>query len=97
MAAPLSKGVCPDGAALDTDELNRIVPGLDAYLCPAPGHPWCAGAVVLAGRGRMVALHRATGWAVRYAAYDEHADRGWSCPGSGGCRWRRKPSSTSPR
>lgn len=77
MAPPLSRGTCPE-AALDTDELNRIVPDLRAYLGPAGAvtRPWAAGAVVLAGRGRVVALHEALGWAARYRAYDEHADRG---------------------
>jgi CubicO group peptidase (beta-lactamase class C family) len=88
MAAPLSKGCCPDEeggsgaeqAGLDAGQLNRIVPELAAYLRPAPVHPWCAGAVVLAGRGRTVALHEAVGWAVRYARYDEQADRGVELP-----------------
>jgi CubicO group peptidase (beta-lactamase class C family) len=81
MVPPLSRGTCRE-AGLGTDELNRIVPELAGYLHPAPGrpHPWCAGAVVLAGRGRTVALHEALGWAVRYAAYDEHADRGVELP-----------------
>jgi CubicO group peptidase (beta-lactamase class C family) len=79
MAPPLSRGTCPE-AGLDTDELNRIVPELTGALRPAPDHPWCAGAVVLAGRGRTVALHEAIGSAVRYTAYDEHADRGVELP-----------------
>ncbi|MDB1087805.1 serine hydrolase [Streptomyces sp. ACA25] len=32
------------------------------------GRPWCAGAVVLAGRGPGVLVRHTTGWAVRYAA-----------------------------
>lgn len=79
MAPPLSRSTCPD-AGLDTDELNRIVPELAGSLRPAPDHPWCAGAVVLAGRGRSVALHEAIGSAVRYTAYDEHADLGVELP-----------------
>src|SRR5882757_2411526 len=85
MAPPLSRGTCPE-AGLDTEELNRIVPELAAYLEPsarsesAPAHPWCAGAVVLAGRGSVVALHEAVGWAVRYRGYDEHTDRGVELP-----------------
>ncbi|MYS24633.1 CubicO group peptidase, beta-lactamase class C family, partial [Streptomyces sp. DvalAA-14] len=80
MAPPLSKGSCPEDAGLDSTELRRIVPELAAYLRPAPEHPWCAGAVVLAGRGRTVALHEAIGWAVRYASYDERTDRGVELP-----------------
>ncbi len=77
MAPPLSRGTCPE-AGLDADEIARIVPELTAYLDPVPGRPrpWCAGAVVLAGRGRTVALHEAVGWAARWSAYDEHADAG---------------------
>lgn len=79
MAPPLSRGTCPE-AGFDTDELSLVLPGLAACLRPEPAHPWCAGAVVLAGRGRVVALHEALGWAVRYAAYDEHTDRGVELP-----------------
>ncbi|HEY5835874.1 serine hydrolase domain-containing protein [Streptomyces sp.] len=68
------------GTGFDTDELHRIVPELVAYLSDGPAHPWCAGAVALAGRGRTVALHEAIGWAVRYAGYDEAADRGVELP-----------------
>ncbi|QKW06151.1 beta-lactamase family protein [Streptomyces sp. NA04227] len=35
--------------------------------------PWCAGAVLLAGRGPAIAVEEASGWAVRYARYDEAA------------------------
>lgn len=56
-------------------------PGGAAYATgPAEGHPWCAGAVVLAGRGDVVALHEAVGWAVRYRGYDEHTGRGVELP-----------------
>lgn len=85
---PLSRGTCPE-AGLDAEEIGLIVPGLAAALEPAagphdaadePAHPWCAGAVVLAGRGHVVALHDAVGWAVRYRAYDEHTGRGVELP-----------------
>jgi CubicO group peptidase (beta-lactamase class C family) len=79
MAAPLSRGTCPE-AGLDADEIGRIVPGLSAALETAPGPAWCAGAVVLAGRGRVVALHEAVGWAVRYGSYDELTGRGVELP-----------------
>ncbi|MBM9507899.1 serine hydrolase domain-containing protein [Actinacidiphila acididurans] len=85
MVPPLSRGTCPEQAGLDSDELSRIVPELDRWLSPAAGeparpHPWCAGAVVLAGRGPAVALHEALGWAVRYRGYDAAADRGVALP-----------------
>jgi CubicO group peptidase (beta-lactamase class C family) len=43
---------------------------------PAPlARPWCAGAVVLAGRGDVVALHEARGWALRWAGHDTELPR----------------------
>ncbi|KPC62501.1 serine hydrolase domain-containing protein [Streptomyces chattanoogensis] len=47
---------------------------------PEGRRPWCAGAVVLAGRGPVVAAEAATGWAVRYRAYDPERDRGLDLP-----------------
>ncbi|MFG1806369.1 serine hydrolase domain-containing protein [Streptomyces sp. NPDC049040] len=83
MAPPLSRGTCPE-AGLDADEIGLIVPELAAALEPAPAGeaalPWCAGAVVLAGRGPVVALHEAVGWAVRYRSYDGGAGRGVELP-----------------
>ncbi|WP_037906445.1 serine hydrolase domain-containing protein [Actinacidiphila yeochonensis] len=83
MARPLSRGTCPE-AGLDTDEIAGIVPELTGWLRPDPGagrpHPWCAGAVVLAGRGRTVALHEAVGWAARYRGYDGTADAAVELP-----------------
>lgn len=52
----------------------------DALDPPAPAHPWCAGAVVIAGHGPRVLLHEAAGWAVRYAGYDERTDQGVELP-----------------
>ncbi|QPP10973.1 beta-lactamase family protein [Streptomyces bathyalis] len=45
-----------------------------------PARGWCAGAVVLAGRGRWIALEHATGWAVRCSAYDPESDTGVELP-----------------
>jgi CubicO group peptidase (beta-lactamase class C family) len=42
--------------------------------------PWAAGAVVVAGRGPVIAVEEAAGWAVRYAAYDADTDRGVELP-----------------
>ncbi|WP_282693813.1 serine hydrolase domain-containing protein [Streptomyces sp. CC208A] len=61
-------------------ELEGMVEDLRGFLGPSPVHPWCAGAVVLAGRGGTVALHRAVGWAVRWAAYDEESDTAVGLP-----------------
>ncbi|MFE5793413.1 serine hydrolase [Streptomyces sp. NPDC056503] len=55
-------------------ELDAMTGELGRFLGPSPVHPWCAGAVLLAGRGGTVALHRAVGWAARWAAYDEEND-----------------------
>ncbi|MFF7213669.1 serine hydrolase domain-containing protein [Streptomyces sp. NPDC008238] len=81
MAPQLSRGTSRE-AELRGDELSRLVTEITPYLEPVPpsAHPWCAGAVVLAGRGKTVALHEAVGWAERYAAYDEDADRGVELP-----------------
>ncbi|MDX6312197.1 MAG: hypothetical protein QOF84_1286 [Streptomyces sp.] len=81
MAPRLSKGTSPDSgpdrAGLRADELSALVADLTTYLSPAPArpHPWCAGAVVLAGRGHTVALHEAVGWAVRHASYESELPR----------------------
>ncbi|ANP57038.1 esterase [Streptomyces griseochromogenes] len=43
-------------------------------------HPWAAGAVVLAGRGPVIAVAEAAGWAVRYASYDPETGTGVELP-----------------
>ncbi|MFD9886824.1 serine hydrolase domain-containing protein [Streptomyces alboflavus] len=45
----------------------------DVRALPEGPRPWCAGAVVLAGRGPVIAVAEATGWAVRYAGADGSA------------------------
>lgn len=42
--------------------------------------PRAPAAVVLAGRGPVVAVEEAAGWAVRYEAYDERTDKGVELP-----------------
>ncbi|MFJ2439690.1 serine hydrolase [Streptomyces sp. NPDC087658] len=63
-------------AGLLADQLERLADDAAAFLGPSPVHPWYAGAVLLAGRGGTVALHRAIGHALRYAAYDERTGAG---------------------
>lgn len=46
----------------------------------AGDRPWAAGAVVVAGRGPVIAVERAAGWAVRYASYDPETDSGVELP-----------------
>ncbi|MFF5387938.1 serine hydrolase [Streptomyces sp. NPDC013012] len=67
-------------AGLLAPHLDRLVTEAEAFLAPSPAHPWYAGAVLLAGRGGTVALLRAIGSAVRYAAYDEKTDTGVELP-----------------
>ncbi|MER7344438.1 serine hydrolase domain-containing protein [Streptomyces aurantiacus] len=60
-----------DRAGLDADGLRRLV--RDVRSATRGPRPWCAGAVVLAGRGPVIAVEEAAGWAVRYAAAYENA------------------------
>ncbi|KIF66626.1 beta-lactamase [Streptomyces sp. AcH 505] len=67
-------------AGLIAGQLDALVTDATAYLGPSPKHPYYAGAVLLAGRGGTVALHRPIGKAVRYAAYDDTTDTGVEFP-----------------
>ncbi|MGC5400970.1 serine hydrolase [Streptomyces sp. DT20] len=67
-------------AGLLQEPLDQLVTEAERYLGDSPEHPWYAGAVLLAGRGGTVALHRPIGKAVRYAAYDEKTDTGVEFP-----------------
>ncbi|MEV7590900.1 serine hydrolase [Streptomyces sp. NPDC089922] len=62
-------------AGLLERHLEAVADEARRFLGPSPERPYYAGAVVLAGRGRTVALHRAMGHAVRYAEYDGRTDR----------------------
>lgn len=70
----------PERAGLVAAHLRGLVTDAEAFLGPSPTHPWYAGAVLLAGRGGTVALHRPIGTAVRYAGYDERTDTGIEFP-----------------
>jgi CubicO group peptidase (beta-lactamase class C family) len=52
----------------------------DVHALTAGDHPWAAGAVVLAGRGPVIAVAEAAGWAVRYAACDPETGTGVELP-----------------
>lgn len=67
-------------AGLLQGPLDQLVTDAEKFLGASPKHPWFAGAVLLAGRGGTVALHRPIGKAVRYAAYDEKTDTGVEFP-----------------
>ncbi|MFJ7153977.1 serine hydrolase [Streptomyces sp. NPDC101118] len=60
--------------------LERALEEARRFLGPSPERPWYAGAVVLAGRGRTVALHEAVGDALRYGDYDGRADTARELP-----------------
>lgn len=70
----------PERAGLLPGPLERLAGDAERFLEPSPAHPWYAGAVLLAGRGGTVALHRPIGRAVRYSAYDEATDTGVEFP-----------------
>ncbi|MFJ9036129.1 serine hydrolase domain-containing protein [Streptomyces sp. NPDC102406] len=78
LSSPRLRHGTPERAGLDTGQIARLV--RHVRTLPNGARPWCAGAVLLAGRGPVIAAETACGWAVRYAAYDETADRGVELP-----------------
>ncbi|WP_306320886.1 MULTISPECIES: serine hydrolase [unclassified Streptomyces] len=76
--APRLRHGTPERAGLDARQLAGLVS--DVRRLPEGPTPWCAGAVLLAGRGPVIAAEAACGWAVRYAAYDETQDTGVELP-----------------
>ncbi|WP_420705765.1 serine hydrolase domain-containing protein [Streptomyces sp. LaPpAH-108] len=68
----------PERAGLDPAELALLEAELRT-LTEGP-HPWAAGAVAVAGRGPVIAVAEATGWAVRYASYDPGTGAGVELP-----------------
>ncbi|TLS47410.1 beta-lactamase family protein [Streptomyces montanus] len=78
LSAPRLRPGTPERAGLDPDELAHLV--RQVHELTDGDRPWAAGAVVVAGRGPVIAAEEAAGWAVRYSAYDEEADRGIELP-----------------
>ncbi|MCX5320216.1 serine hydrolase [Streptomyces sp. NBC_00120] len=78
--APTLRRGSPEQAGLIAGHLRQLVADAEKFLAPSPKHPWCAGAVLLAGRGGTVALHQPIGKAVRYSAYDDKTDTGVEFP-----------------
>ncbi|MGW3492902.1 serine hydrolase domain-containing protein [Streptomyces sp. NPDC001020] len=78
LSAPRLRVGTPEKAGLDPHELRLLVQGISDAV--SAERPWAAGAVVVAGRGPVVAVEEAVGWAVRYAAYDADTDRGVELP-----------------
>ncbi|MGP3928311.1 serine hydrolase domain-containing protein [Streptomyces sp. 8N616] len=91
LSVPRLRGGTPAEAGLDVAQLDLLVREVRRLpeSHPEGEDPWCAGAVVLAGRGSVVAVEEAAGWAVRYTACDEEAGRGVELP-----RERRVPMRT---
>lgn len=72
LSAPRLRHGTPERAGLDAPELRRLV--REVHARTRGERPWAAGAVVVVGRGPVLAVREAAGWAVRYAAYDEETD-----------------------
>ncbi|WP_424856001.1 serine hydrolase domain-containing protein [Streptomyces sp. SAI-170] len=78
LSAPRLRTGTPERAGLDRAEIDRLVG--EVHDLTTGERPWAAGAVVVAGRGPVVAVAEAAGWAVRYAGFDAVADRGVEVP-----------------
>ncbi|MFF5184783.1 serine hydrolase domain-containing protein [Streptomyces sp. NPDC000345] len=74
LSAPRLRVDTPERAGLDPEEMRLLV--LDVMDLTVGDRPWAAGAVVVAGRGPVIAVQEAAGWAVRYGAYDPERDAG---------------------
>ncbi|MFI8836553.1 serine hydrolase domain-containing protein [Streptomyces afghaniensis] len=68
----------PERAGLDPGELRHLV--REVHVLTTGQRPWAPGAVVVVGRGPVIAVEEAAGWAVRYSAYDEDTDTGVELP-----------------
>ncbi|MER6980548.1 serine hydrolase domain-containing protein [Streptomyces carpinensis] len=78
MSAPRLRRDTPEKAGLDPAELHRLA--REVHALTTGERPWAAGAVVVAGRGPVIAVAEAAGWAVRYASYNPVTDRGVELP-----------------
>ncbi|MFF8948947.1 serine hydrolase domain-containing protein [Streptomyces sp. NPDC014940] len=78
LSTPRLRPGAPERAGLDPTELGHLAD--EVHALTAGVRPWAAGAVVLAGRGPVVAVAEAAGWAVRYARYDPETGAGVELP-----------------
>ncbi|MFG2277404.1 serine hydrolase domain-containing protein [Streptomyces asoensis] len=78
LSAPKLRVDTPERAGLDPQETRLLV--RDVVDLTTGDRPWTAGAVVVAGRGPVIAVREAAGWAVRYSAYDPVTDAGVELP-----------------
>uniref|UniRef100_UPI000A71D9FB serine hydrolase domain-containing protein n=1 Tax=Streptomyces graminilatus TaxID=1464070 RepID=UPI000A71D9FB len=77
-AVPKLRVDTPERAGLDPGEMRHLVREVRALTTgERPGAP---AAVVTVGRGPVIAVEAAAGWAVRYASYDERTDTGVELP-----------------
>ncbi|MGW0862766.1 serine hydrolase domain-containing protein [Streptomyces sp. NPDC002611] len=78
LSAPRLRDGTPERAGLDPVELRHLI--REVHVLTTGQRPWAPGAVLVVGRGPVIAVEEAAGWAVRYAAYDEDADAGVELP-----------------
>ncbi|WSF43729.1 beta-lactamase family protein [Streptomyces sp. NBC_01356] len=78
LSAPRLRIDTPERAGLDPGELKHLV--REVHALTGGADPWAAGAVLVAGRGPVIAVEEAAGWAVRYASYDQETDTGVELP-----------------
>ncbi|MEU2736767.1 serine hydrolase domain-containing protein [Streptomyces sp. NPDC007095] len=78
LSAPRLRADTPERAGLDPTELRHLV--RDVRTLTRGPRPWAAGVVLVAGRGPVIAVEEAAGWAVRYSSYDEKTDTGVELP-----------------
>ncbi|WP_234367378.1 MULTISPECIES: serine hydrolase domain-containing protein [Streptomyces] len=78
LSAPRLRVGTPEQAGLDPVELGHLAG--EVHALTAGARPWAPGAVLLAGRGPVIAVAEAAGWAVRYAAYDPKTGTGVELP-----------------
>ncbi|WP_339129051.1 serine hydrolase domain-containing protein [Streptomyces sp. f51] len=78
LSAPRLRTGTPERAGLDSGELRQLVHEVRALT--RGDDPWAAGVVVAAGRGPVMAVEEAAGWAVRYSAHDAEKGRGIELP-----------------
>ncbi|MFF4563628.1 serine hydrolase domain-containing protein [Streptomyces sp. NPDC001435] len=74
LSAPRLRVDTPERAGLDAGELHHLV--REVHDLTTGDHPWAPGVVVVAGRGPVIAVEEAAGWAVRYVSYDPETEQG---------------------
>ncbi|WP_317443029.1 serine hydrolase domain-containing protein [Streptomyces collinus] len=78
LSAPRLRAGTPERAGLDPVQLRHLAD--EVHALTAGARPWAAGAVALAGRGPVIAVAEAAGWAVRHARYDPVTGTGVELP-----------------